>query len=100
MITESEEKLVTQEKLRDFLSRRATGALPQVQVLACHLRERDWFFFLHLRDPFSKAELVLPISGLWVDECRVAGDCSSLNQAFESAAEILNFKPPQALQGD
>ena len=98
MITEGEEKLVTQEQLRDFLFRRATGALPQVQVLACHLRERDWFFFLHLRDPFSKAELVLPISGLWVEKCRVAGDCSSLNQAFESAAEILNFKPPQVSQ--
>jgi hypothetical protein len=98
MTTESKEKLVTQEKPRDFLFRRATGALPQVEVLACHLQARDWYFFLHLRDPFSKAELVLPISGLWVDECRVAGDCSSLNQAFESAAEILNFKPPQVSQ--
>ncbi len=89
-----------QDQVREFILQRAVGALPQVEVLACHPQERESFFYLHLRDPFSKADLLLPVSGLWVEECQTGGDCSRLNRAFESAAEILDFKPPSGPKGN
>lgn len=92
--------LSNRDEVCEFIRRRAAGALPQLEVLACHPQERDSFCYLHLRDPFSKAELLLPVSGLWVEECRVGGDCSRLDRAFESAAEILDFKPPSEPKGN
>ena len=62
------ERLLTQDQVKEFIRRRAARALPQFEILACFPQGNDSLFFLHLRDPSSQAELLLPVSGLWVQD--------------------------------
>ena len=91
---------MTQDQVKEFIRRRATRALPQLEILACFPQSNDSLFFLHLRDPFSQAELLLPVIGLWVQDCQLRGDSSGLERAFDLAAKILDFKPPSGPEGN
>ena len=87
---------MTQDQVKELIRRRATRALPRLEILACFPQGTDSLYFLHLRDPSSQAELLLPVSGLWVQDCQLRGDSSGLDRAFDLAAKILDFKPPSA----
>ena len=88
-----------QEEVVEFILQRSARALPQLKILCCFPRGGDSLFFLHLRDPISLAELLLPISETWVQECRLQGDSSRLDRAFDLAAKILDFQPPSVGDG-
>ncbi len=99
-MAENLERLLTQDQVKEFIHRRAARALPQLEILACFPQGNDSLFFLHLRDPSSKSELLLPVSGLWVQDCLLRGDFSRLDCAFDLAAKILDFKPPSGPEGN
>lgn len=84
-------------KLEDaiaFVREQAARVLPRLEILACHYRVGDRLFSLHLRDPVSQAELLLPISERWVRECQGNGDSTHLERALGTAARILDLKSP------
>ena len=85
---------VIQDEIKDFVRKGATRALPHLQVLGC-LPANDGFFYLHLRDPFSQASLLLPVATQWVEDCKPDCDFKNcrLGQAFQQAAKILDFRP-------
>ncbi len=99
-MAENLERLLTQDQVKEFIRRRAARALPQLGILACFAQGNDSLFFLHLRDPSSQAELLLPVSGLWVQDCQLRGDSSGLDRTFDLAAKILDFKPPSVPEDD
>lgn len=99
-MAENLERLLTQDQVKEFIRRRAARALPQFEILACFPQGNDSLFSLHLRDPSSQAELLLPVSGLWVQDCQLRGDSYDLDRAFDMAAKILDFKPPSVSEDD
>jgi len=82
---------VNLDGVKQFVQQRARQLLPQLEVQGCFYRVVDRRFSLHLRDPVSQAELLLPLSEQWVQACQVEGDCSRLDRALESAARILSL---------
>jgi hypothetical protein len=74
-----------------FLRQQASRVLPRLEVLGCHYRVGDHCFSIHLRDPVSRAELLLPVTERWVRECQVEGDCSRLERTLQSAARVLDL---------
>ncbi len=88
-----------QEEVVEFILQRSARVLPQLKTLCCYPQGGDSLFFLHLCDPISLAELLLPISETWVQECRLQGDSSRLDRAFDLAAKILDFQPPSVGDG-
>lgn len=82
------------DQIRESIRRRAARALPQLEILSCFPQNNNSLFVLHLRDPFSQAELLLPVSTCWVEECQLQGDCTRLDRAFDMATRILDFMPP------
>ena len=84
---------MSQDEIRGFICQGATRDLPQLEVLECS-PANEKFFYLHLRDPFSQASLVLPIANQWVEECKLNCDPSvcSLARAFDQASRILDFR--------
>ncbi len=99
-MAENLERLLTQDQIKEIIRRRAARALPQLEILACFPQGNDSLFSLHLRDPSSQAELLLPVSGLWAQECELLGDFCRLDRAFDLAAKILDFKPPSVPEDD
>ncbi len=99
-MAENLERLLTQDQVKEFIHRRAARALPQLEILACFPQGNDSLYFLHLRDPSSQSELLLPVSGLWAQDCQLRGDSSRLDRAFDMAAKILDFKPPSVPEDD
>ncbi len=91
---------VSQDEIRKFILRRAARALQQLEILACFPQSNDSLYFLHLRDPSSQSVLLLPVSGLWVQDCQLGGDSYGLDRAFDMAAKILDFKPPSGPEGN
>lgn len=85
-------------ELTEFIRQRAADALPQLEVVACHYRVGDCQFSLHLREPHSQAELLLPISERWVAACREGEDCTEMDRVFGSASRILDLPPPPGLR--
>jgi len=83
---------VTLDDAVAFVRERAARLLPGLEVVACRYRAGDRVFSLHLRDPISHAELLLPIGEAWVRECR-DGDCTHMERALGSAARLLDLKP-------
>lgn len=81
-----------------FIRQRVTRTLPQLQVVDCRYRAGDKLFSLHLREPNSHAELLLPVSAQWVHECQVNNDCTQIDRAFGSASRILDLTPPPGLK--
>ncbi len=84
---------VSQSEIRDFICQQAARDLPQLEVLECSPANEE-FFYLHLRDPFSQASLLLPIANQWVEECKLNCDPSVCNlaRAFDQASRILDFR--------
>lgn len=76
----------------EFVRGRAAQATPQLEIVACHYRAGSKVFSVHLRDPVSQAELLLPISERWVNECHAGGDCSHMDRALGSASRILDLR--------
>ena len=90
--TPGEKGGVTLDEAVAFVRERAAKLLPGLEVVACRYRAGDRVFSLHLRDPVSRAELLLPIGESWVRECR-GGDCEHMERAMGSAARVLDLKP-------
>ena len=90
--TPGEQGEVTLDDAVAFVRERAAKLLPGLEVVACRYRAGDRVFSLHLRDPVSRAELLLPLGESWVRECR-AGDCEHMERAMGSAARLLDLKP-------
>ncbi len=82
-----------QDRVVEFILRRSAHALRHLAILGCFLGGNNSLYFLHPRDPISQAELLLPISTLWVQECRLRGYSHRFNRALETAAKILDFNP-------
>jgi len=76
-----------------FIRQRAAEQLRGLEVVACHYRVGDRTFSVHVRDPVSRAELLLPISDRWVADCRAGGDCTHMERALASASRLLDLKP-------
>ncbi len=91
---------MTQDQVKELIRRCAARALPQLEILACFPQRNDSLYFLHLRDPSSQAELLLPVGGLWTQDCQLRGDSYGLDRAFDLAAKILDFKPPSVPEDD
>ncbi|MFQ5817017.1 MAG: PilZ domain-containing protein [Terriglobia bacterium] len=89
-----EGKPASLDQVKEFLRQRAARALPQVEILDCFYRVGDRLFSLHLRDAASKAELLLPISERWVQECQQDGDSLHIDRALDSAASFFGFIQP------
>jgi len=83
---------VTLDDAVAFVRERAARLLPGLEVVACRYRAGERVFSLHLRDPISHAELLLPIGEAWVRECH-DGDCTHMERALGSAARLLDLKP-------
>lgn len=92
---EGEQEPPTVAQAVEFVRQRAGQILPQLEVVGCHYRVGDCLFSLHLRDPASQAELLLPISDRWVQECLAGGDCSQIERALGAAAKLLDLNLPR-----
>jgi hypothetical protein len=76
-----------------FLRMQAARVLPQLEVLACHYRVGDHSFSVHVRDPVSRAELLLPIAERWVRDAQASGETSRVDRVLGSANRILDLGP-------
>ena len=99
-MAESREGLVMPDEFEEFIRQRSTRSLPHLEILNCFSGSSDWFYLLHLRDPISQAELLYPISTLWVQEYRLRRYSRNLNRARKTAAKILDFRSFSGLEGD
>lgn len=84
---------VNLEEALAFVQERAAERLPKLEIVACRYRASDHIFSVHLRDPVSRIELLLPIGEVWVREARAEGDPTHMDRALASAARILDVKP-------
>ena len=88
------------DEFDEFIRQRSTRSLPHLEILNCFSGSSDSFYFLHLRDSISQAELLFPISTLWVQECRLRRYSRNLDRARKTAARILDFRPFSGPEGD
>lgn len=77
-----------------FLRQRAAKVVGQLEVVGCHYRVGDKSFSIHLRDPVSRAELLLPISERWLLDGQATGDYSRVDRVLGAATRILDLAPP------
>jgi hypothetical protein len=93
-----------QDHHRRFFLLRVAHALPGAEVVSCVPDAGGESCRLHLRDPESQAELILPVSGQWVEriaqECPLECDCSQFefDCPLDLAAKILGVKRPTLAQ--
>lgn len=88
--TPSEGRL-QRERDAAYLRQRAAELLPGLTVVACDFRAESGTFSLRLREPASRAELLLPLDARWARHGRLEQGCGELDEALRSADQLLEL---------